>query len=101
MSQEPEPSDARLTDDHPWLEDGFLTTPEAADLLGPGVIPLDIRIWCRKGLIRYVKEPCSRKYLVCEADVRAIAKACDGPVNAAAISKLLLRKRFGRGATSR
>lgn len=64
-------------DDHPWLEDGFLTTVEACGILR-GAIPLDIRRWCHKGFIRYVKEECSGKYLVCEADVKGIAAYCDG-----------------------
>jgi predicted site-specific integrase-resolvase len=93
MNSNAEQTSSHLTEDHPWLEDGFLTTPEAADVLGSGVIPLDVRTWCRKGLIRYVKEPFSGKYLVCEADVRAIAKECGGAVSTVAVARIMLRRR--------
>lgn len=65
-----------LIDGHPWLEDDFLMTPDVAALLK--VDAETIRQWCLQGLIRHVQEPISRKYLVCEADVKAIAGRCNG-----------------------
>jgi predicted site-specific integrase-resolvase len=65
------------TGDCAWLDEGFLTTVEAAELCR-GTMPEDIRRWCHAGYVRYVKEEFSGKLLVSESDIRAIAKYCDG-----------------------
>ncbi len=95
MSEPEEPTTGSLTDAHPWLEDGFLTTREAADILGLEVTAENVRHWCQRGFIRYVKEPISRMYLVCEADVRTLAKDCEGPVNTNTVARVMLRRRVG------
>jgi hypothetical protein len=60
-----------------WLDEGFLTTTEAAELFR-GVLPEDVRRWCRAGLVRYQKEGRSGWLLVSDSDLRAIAKYCGG-----------------------
>ncbi len=81
MSADNQPaSSSSLTDDHPWLQDGFLTITEAAAVLGGDAGKDVIRQWCKDGLLRAVQEPISRRYLVCESDVRSLTKYCDGRV---------------------
>jgi hypothetical protein len=72
--QQPPPS---RSDDHPWLDDGFLTTTEAAALL-TDTRGADVLRWCHAGVIRSVQDPISKRYLVCAADIQAIAERCDG-----------------------
>jgi hypothetical protein len=92
MSQTPD-KPTSLTGEHAWLEDGFMTTPEVATLLR--VDEQTVRQWCRGALIRYVKEPISKKYLICETDVRVVAKRCDGRKAHVAIVRALRLKEGG------